>query len=150
MSKFIERTEGLKIMSVDDSRIIELARSIKSWPQVLRTAMRLGDVTDNSMQIQLGIDKGNFSRIMSGQANFPIDKLSLFCEIVGNDLVLHWLVYQRGYELRVIPKLLEEQIHQKNEAIKEKEEHIAYLEGQIELLKEVISTIGKNIKANSI
>lgn len=128
MSEVLEKAEGLKIMSVDDSRIIELARSIKSWTQVLRTAMRLGDVTDNSMQIQLGIDKGNFSRILSGQANFPVEKLSLFCEIVGNDLVLHWLAYQRGYELRFIPKLLEEQL-EKERAEKEKAlKRIAILE----------------------
>lgn len=140
--------ERIKVMSVDDPKIIELSRSIKSWAQVLRTAMRLGDVTDNSMQIQLGIDKGNFSRILSGQANFPVDKLVLFCEIVGNDLPIHWIAYQRGYELRVIPKLLEQQIEQKNKAIKEREERIAYLEGQMELLKEVISSIGSNLKNN--
>lgn len=128
MKDILENTEVLKMMTVDDAEIIELARSIKNWPQVLRTAMRLGDVTDNSMQIQLKIDKGNFSRILSGQANFPIEKLVLFCEIVGNDLALHWLAYQRGYELRFIPKLLEEQLEKERAEKEEALKRIAILE----------------------
>lgn len=128
MEQASENIEVLKMMSVNDAKIIELARSIKSWSQILRTAMRLGDVTDNSMQIQLGIDKGNFSRIVSGQANFPVDKLVLFCEIVGNDLPIHWIAYQRGYELRFIPKILEEQLEKERAAKEEALKKIAILE----------------------
>lgn len=109
--------ERVKIMSTESQNIIQLAKSIKTVSQALKTAMMLGDVTAETMHILIEIDKGNFSRILSGQSNLPIEKIAKFCEIVGNDLLIHWIAYQQGFELRVIPKTLEAKIAEQEKEI---------------------------------
>ena len=109
--------ERVKIMSTESQNIIQLAKSIKTVSQALKTAMMLGDVTAETMHILIEIDKGNFSRILSGQSNLPIEKIAKFCEIVGNDLLIHWIAYQQGFELRVFPKTLEQKILEKDKKI---------------------------------
>lgn len=121
---------GIKIMGVEEVKIIELAKTIKSWSQVLRVSINHldEDLSDDTVALHLEIDKGNFSRILKGQSNFPMDKLIKFCKIVGHDLPLHWLAYQAGYELRVIPKTLEEKLIEKDKIIEERDKKIAIFE----------------------
>lgn len=128
--------EVLKIMTVQNSKNIELAKTLTLWPHVLRHAV---NQPDDALALSLEIDKGNFSRILSGQANFPIEKLIKFCRLVDNDLPLHWLAYQAGYELRVIPKTLEEKIIEKDRLIEEQARKIQNYE-------ECFSKLGAKIK----
>lgn len=120
--------EAVKIMSSDNVKIIELAHTLKAWPQVLRHSIRLAEMTDDEVSVQLEIDRGTFSRILKGEANFPLHKLKLFCEIVGHDLPLQWLAYQNGYELRVIPKTLEEKVEAQAKEIEALKEKLSYAE----------------------
>ena len=121
----------IKLMSADNLKIIELAKSIKTWSQVLRASINLLDdsLSDDSLALQLDIDRGNFSRILKGQSNFPFEKLIKFCRIVGHDLPLHWLAYQGGYELKVLPKTLEEEIRKERGEKEKALATVAYLEG---------------------
>lgn len=124
-------TDGeFKLMSADNLKIIELAKTIKSWSQVLRASINLLDDTlsDDSVALQIDIDRGNFSRILKGQSNFPFEKLIKFCRIIGHDLPLHWLAHQGGYELRVLPKTLEEQLEKERAEKEEALKRIAILE----------------------
>lgn len=126
------KEENLKVMSVESTKIAELARNQKSWTQAIKTAMRLGNVSDKEIYIELDIDKGYFSRILSGDANLQNDKIPQFCEIVGNDLLLHWLAYQRGYELRILPKTLEEKLSAKEKEVEELKEKLSYVESLLQ------------------
>ena len=136
-------------MGLDNLRIRELARTLKTWTQVLITAIREGNMKQEAVRLQMNYDAGLFSRILSGQAHFPIDRLYEFNEIVGNDLTIHWICYQHGYEAHVLPQLLEKQIHEKDEQIKDKEAIISHLENEVEILKEAFASIGRNMKKES-
>jgi len=46
----------------------------------------------------LGIDAATWSRIESGQANFPVNKLENLMDWCGNEAPLMWLVNARGYD----------------------------------------------------
>lgn len=61
--------------------------------------------SSKSLYIELGIDKGHWSRIMSGEAHFPVDKLSTLMDLCGNEAPLLWLVHVRGYDPRQLHKL---------------------------------------------
>ena len=133
-------------MSIDNPKIRELAKSLNSWTQVLITSIREGKMNQDAVRLQMNYDSGLFSRILSGQANFPIERLSEFNEIVGHDLTIHWLCYKNGYEAHILPKLLEKQLSEKDNQLKEKEERIAHLEGEVEILKEAFASIGRNMR----
>ena len=133
-------------MSIDNTKIRELAKSLKTWQQVLINSIREANMTQESVQLLMKYDKGTFSRILSGQAHFPPERLNEFNEIVGHSLTLHWLCYREGYEAHVLPKLLEKQIKEKDEELMEREERISYLEDRIEWFKETIEALGRNIK----
>lgn len=44
----------------------------------------------------LGIDKGNFTRILSGSAYLPPNKENLLQDICGNEAILEWSCYSRN------------------------------------------------------
>jgi hypothetical protein len=46
----------------------------------------------------LGIDAATWSRIESGQAHFPVNKLEQLMDLCGNEAPLMWLVNARGYD----------------------------------------------------
>jgi hypothetical protein len=46
----------------------------------------------------LGIDAAVWSRIESGQAHFPVNKLEQLMDLCGNEAPLMWLVNARGYD----------------------------------------------------
>lgn len=48
---------------------------------------------------RLEIDPGHWSRVMSGNAHFPTDKLGDLMDLCGNEAPLLWLVHHRGYDL---------------------------------------------------
>ena len=46
----------------------------------------------------LGIDAATWSRIESGQAHFPVNKLEQLMDLCGNEAPLMWLINARGYD----------------------------------------------------
>jgi hypothetical protein len=46
----------------------------------------------------LGIDAATWSRIESGQAHFPVNKIENLMDWCGNEAPLMWLVNARGYD----------------------------------------------------
>lgn len=59
----------------------------------------MAPVDSKVIAIELEIDPGQWSRIMSGQAHFPPNKLDMFMDICGNEVPLRWLAMKRGYGL---------------------------------------------------
>lgn len=54
------------------------------------------------MHPSIDIDAGTFSRICSGKANFPADKIKAFCDLVGNTIYPEWIAHQVGCTLVMI------------------------------------------------
>lgn len=76
---------------------------------------------------ELGIDKGNWSRMMSGDASFPQDKEELLQELCGNDGLVIWRAYRKGkgvYDLQ----------EAKDKRIAQLEQDNAQLRAEIETL----------------
>ena len=59
---------------------------------------------DKTLAIDLGVDKGQFSRWLSGQEGIHWSKLSRLMDACGNDAPLLWMLHQRGYEITSLHK----------------------------------------------
>lgn len=77
---------------------IEVVARCRSFTDALLLAVQVSGKQSKAVAIDLDIDAGQWSRILSHKAHFPHDKLPLFCDVVGNEVVLQWLNYSRGYE----------------------------------------------------
>ena len=57
---------------------------------------------DKTLQQELGVDKAQFSRWLSGQEGIQWQKFSKLMDACGNDAPLLWMLHQRGYDLHSI------------------------------------------------
>ncbi len=71
---------------------------------------------DKQIRMELGIDAGHWTRIMKGEAHFPLNKLNHLMDYCGNEAPLYWLAENRGYELT--PK--ESELERENRILREK------------------------------
>jgi hypothetical protein len=145
--KFISIKLESKSMSEITARI-DLVKQIDTFSECVEEAIRIGSkilkktgitLTEGKLAGKLDIDGGHWSRMMAGNAHFPPDKIAEMCKILRNDLVLEWLAYRQGYELRVIPKTLEEKLIEKERVIEEQARKIQNYE-------ECFAKLGAKIK----
>jgi transcriptional regulator with XRE-family HTH domain len=59
---------------------------------------------DKTLALELGVDKGQFSRWLSGQEGIHWVKFEKLMDACGNDAPLLWMLHQRGYELGSLHK----------------------------------------------
>src|SRR5579875_3683077 len=64
-----------------------------------------GFQADKQLYGPLEIDPGHWSRILRGEAHFPVDKLTALMDLCGNEAPLIWLTNARGYDPRSLRKL---------------------------------------------
>jgi hypothetical protein len=57
-----------------------------------------GFQSDKQLYMALNIDAGHWSRILRGEAHFPVDKLTELMDLCGNETPLIWLAHSRGYD----------------------------------------------------
>lgn len=86
---------------------------------------------DQDIYKPLAIDKAQWSRIKSGAANFPNDKIKQFHDLVQNDIYIRWLAYQCSKKVQPLLSTLEEKLAAEQEANHE-------LKKQNELLRELL------------
>lgn len=78
-----------------------------------------GFSTDKQLYMDLDIDAGHWSRILRGDAHFPLDALAKLMDLCGNEAPLIWLVHCRGYDAASLRKReteLETQLRAEREA----------------------------------
>jgi hypothetical protein len=80
---------------------------------------------DKQIYGPLDIDAGQWSRIRSGAAHFPMTKYTPFAQLVGNDIPLQWLAFKRGYELKPLASDLERQNAQLQEELTQARRELA-------------------------
>lgn len=61
--------------------------------------VQVSGLEDKEVYLSLGIDAGHWSRIMKGDAHFPVNKLCDLMDLCGNEAPLTWLSNHRGYGL---------------------------------------------------
>jgi plasmid maintenance system antidote protein VapI len=59
---------------------------------------------DKTLQMELGVDKAQFSRWQSGGEGVTWPKFERLMDVCGNDAPLLWMLYQRGYDLHSLRK----------------------------------------------
>ena len=73
----------------------------------LRLAIAASGLDDKQIYSPLDIDHAQWSRIRGGSAFFPMRKYEEFRQLVGNDILLQWLAFRSGYELKALSSDLE-------------------------------------------
>lgn len=107
-------------MLVNSDEIMDqLIDEIPTMSEAIRCSIRCAKLTDKQVYLELGIDGGQWTRIMSSQAHFPHEKFIELMSICGNDIPLAWLAKKRGYEIRLLKTTFEDLL-QKEKSEKEK------------------------------
>lgn len=60
--------------------------------------VQVSGLEDKEVYLSLGIDAGHWTRIMKGDAHFPVNKLGDLMDLCGNEAPLFWLTHNRGYD----------------------------------------------------
>lgn len=77
-----------------------------------------GYALDKELQLQLGVDKAQFSRWLSGQEGVLWPKLQTLMDTCGNDAPVLWMCAQRGYDLHAM-RLRETETERENRQLRE-------------------------------
>lgn len=73
--------------------------------RAIHLAQEVSGLTDKQIYEALDIDKGHFSRMKSGEGNFPMDERFInFMRLVGNEIPLIWIAEACGYDWGTIRK----------------------------------------------
>lgn len=78
---------------------LELVLKQPSLSGAVALCVQLSGLDDKEIYLSLGIDAGHWTRIMKGDAHFPLNKLNDLCTMCGNESPLLWWAHSRGYGL---------------------------------------------------
>ncbi|MCQ4165118.1 hypothetical protein [Tahibacter harae] len=99
MSPVAQPSLPLGKVSVD-----EIARKRSFGDAIGLAAEIAGFDFDKQESANACMDKGQWSRIKSGQEGIKWERLSLFLDRVGNDVPLLWMLHMRGYDISTVRK----------------------------------------------
>lgn len=112
----------------------EVAREKSLGAAIELCAKAGGFALDKELQMELGVDKAQFSRWQSGSEGVVWPKLEKLMDACGNDAPLLWMLYQRGYDLHSLRKRETET----ERALREAKERIEGLERDKRVLVEAL------------
>lgn len=75
----------------------------------------------------LEMDSGHWSRIVTGNAHFPLNKIAHFCEIVGNTVLPEWIAYQVGHGIVLLKSEAERRAETAEKALADEREKVRLL-----------------------
>lgn len=110
---------------------IEVIQAQRSFSGALCLAVNISGLEEKEVYIPLKIDASHWTRIMKGDANFPVDKLNDLCDLLGNEVPLIWWARSRGKGLHLLKSEAERQLADEHEARLKAEE-------QVKLLRELL------------
>lgn len=84
----------------------------RNFLAALTLCVQSSGLEDKEVYLQLGIDAGHWSRIMKGEAHFPVNRLNDLCDICGNEAPLIWWARSRGYGLVMLKTEAERRIEE--------------------------------------
>jgi hypothetical protein len=97
---------------------VEIARKRTFGDAIGLSAEIAGYDLDKQASADIAMDKGQWSRIQSGQEGIKWEKLVRFLDAMGNDIPLLWMLHQRGYDLHSVRKL-ESEVERHNRELRE-------------------------------
>lgn len=111
---------------------VEMVTRQSSLTAAIVLCAQLAGLDDRELAKALALDPAQWSRVKTGQAHFPQERLNRLMDVCGNEAPLIWLASRRGYDLRPRLTLLEQQLDQeRNKAAK--------LEEQNRLLRDLLT-----------
>lgn len=113
--------------TVGDETIRRQKDALAAW----NLSIAESGLDDKLIYLDLGIDAAQFSRMRTGKANYPINRLSQFMDVVGNEILLRYLAWERGYGL----VRLQSEVERENEFLKQEK---AELEKKVEHFQEFL------------
>lgn len=96
----------------------------KSMLAAINLCVSLSGLDDKEISLALEIQPAQWSRILSGEAHMPPNKLGALMDLCGNEAPLLWLANSRGYGL-VLLKSEAERRAEAAEARAQKAEEVA-------------------------
>lgn len=94
-----------------------LVRRQTSMLGAIALCMQAAGMADKEAHLALGIDAGHWSRILKGDAHFPLHLLGPLMDLCGNEAPLAWLAHSRGYELRPLETKTERELREAREEL---------------------------------
>mgnify|MGYP003423554940 CR=1 FL=1 len=95
----------------------EVARE-KSLGDAIQLCLRASGQEVKELTLPFNMDKGQFSRWISGDEGIKWHKLQALMDACGNDAPLLWMAYDRGYDLHSMHKR-ESETERENRLLKE-------------------------------
>jgi hypothetical protein len=87
----------------------------KSLLSAIALCAQAAGLQDKELYLPLGIDASHWSRIIKGDAHFPLERLGPLMDLCGNEAPLEWLANSRGYELRPLETEVERLLREETE-----------------------------------
>lgn len=66
--------------------------------------VQITGLTSQQVSDALGIDPAQWSKILSGNAHFPLNKLCKLFDVCRSEAFLQYLLYARGYEPKLVKR----------------------------------------------
>jgi len=96
--------------------------------QAIALCVQVSGLEDKEVYLSLDIDAGHWTRIMRGDAHFPVNKLGDLMDLCGNEAPLIWLATRRGYGLVLLKTEAERRIEALEAALTKERERRQWAE----------------------
>ncbi len=96
----------------------EIKRERTLGDAIALCAKAAGYALDKELQLEMGVDKAQFSRWLSGQEGIVWPKLQKLMDTCGNHAPVLWMLHQLGYDLSSLRRL-ESETERENRMLRE-------------------------------
>jgi hypothetical protein len=97
----VAEQQELRLVRLADAVNVPISLIIKQphLAGAIALCVQLSGLEEKEVYMELGIDAGHWTRIMKGDAHFPVNKLNELCDLCANEAPLQWWAHSRGYTL---------------------------------------------------
>lgn len=112
----------------------EVLAKVPDFKAALKLCVDISGLTASQVCGEIGIEPAQWSRIWSGQAHFPPEKVTCLMDLCGNWVPLRWLAMKYGQELKPTKTTLERENDELKAALEKKNHEMETIKN---FLKEV-------------
>ena len=106
---------------------LDLVVKQHSLSAAIALCVPVSGLEEKEVYLSLEIDAGHWTRIMKGDAHFPVNKLNNLMDLCGNEAPLMWLANSRGYGLVVLKTEAERRAEMAERALREERDKVRFL-----------------------
>lgn len=106
---------------------LELVLKQPTFAAAIALCVQVSGLEEKEVYLSLEIDAGHWTRIMKGDAHFPVNKLNNLMDLCCNEAPLMWLANSRGYGLVVLKTEAERRAEMAERALREERDKVRFL-----------------------